>query len=459
MAHRRSIAKPNILPSSMSTSILTTSKNNSSSNSTNSANNEIAACCVEDSLFRLHMPLAYGLTISDEVGLAPIDSSSSTESVEQSPSLTPDTVPIFHPNEVLLQRFPHKVSMKRVSEIRLAARSQVSGSLSLSNASGSLSPTRKSRSSSIIETLSRMSSRNNEPANPTTTTTMPNESNDHINATNTSTTNSTTCTGAFPCKPCKITTTPTSESSHDYLTRLGTKGTLYVTSERLLFLSDDQSSQSSSGDVPASGPAQGTEFDISIAAIDTMKVVESDKGMWFFVCYDGLYLSTIPFKTSSRARSFLKLISNIRFEQMVRHSLPPKYSSITKPCCSSGHHPMCEACASLDHSDWEAEDNKLPTYLESEEAVRQYLINLKLIPSDSPFDRQNSTFDVMSMLAQACSPPSLDGPTTATVQQPPQPPQRRRQSTPNTPGRSRIVGRVIHSNPDDRLYGVPLVWI
>jgi hypothetical protein len=212
-----------------------------------------------------------------------------------------------------------------------------------------------------------------------------------------------------------------------------------------------------------------------------MKAVQSDAGQWYFLCYEGFYVCTIPFKNHTRARSFLKLIANIRFEQMVRRSLPPKYSlpaGRERPCgcvaaaTSRGvYSVMCGACAGADNVDWDGEDERLPTYIESEEAVRQHLISLGLLAEDTPFDRQNSTFDVISMLAQACSPPNRDL-ETATLAHP------RRNSAPDPPasaagGRTRGVRRASVPQPraptlqrragayaaEEHVYTVPLVWI
>ncbi|KAF5102560.1 hypothetical protein D0Z00_000270 [Geotrichum galactomycetum] len=269
-----------------------------------------------------------------------------------------------------------------------------------------------------------------------------------------------------------VSTSLVSEESHQYLTRNCAPGTLYVTTERLLFVPINASSTT---------PAQ---FDILISDIDTMKAIQSDAGQWYFLCYEGSYLCTIPFKNHTRARSFLKLIANIRFEQMVRRSLPPKYTlpcGGARPCgCVAAatsrdvYSVMCGACAGADNVDWAGEDERLPTYSESEEAVRQHLITLGLLTEDTPFDRQNSTFDVISMLAQACSPPNRDLATAAATSAQPHP---RRNSAPEpplvagtrTPGARRASvpqprAATLQRRPgvyaaEEHVYTVPLVWI
>lgn len=206
-----------------------------------------------------------------------------------------------------------------------------------------------------------------------------------------------------------------------------------------------------------------------------MRAVESDQGAWFFVCYEAAYITTIPFKNKARARSFLKLMSNIRFEQKVRQSLPPMYtmygcSSLKGPCCTCA--PLCQACADRQLVDWSREDDKLPSYAESEEAVRQHLIDLGLMAPSAVLDRQNSELDIMGMLSQACAPPSLDGGPalqTRELQEQAQAQQQaqhvqgeRRGSTPATWSRrrtSRAAAAAAAYNTDERLYGVPLVWI
>lgn len=422
------------------------------------------SCCLETCLFRSHTPLAYSPSTEGEE-LSPVDSSSSADSADlhqqnqqQQQQAQTDMIPILHPNEVLLQRFPHKLSMKRVSELRLPVQPPVSPT----PATRASQPTlRRFRSLNLREQLSRIASSRNDPA---TTASPASPLDSSCNPANQTFDISSACIHAVPDhRP------PTSETSHEYLTRASIKGTLYVTSERLLFLPDLTA-------IPADQTGLDLEFDVPISAIDTMRAVQSDAGAWFFVAYEGMYLTTLPFKNRVRAHSFLKLIANIRFEQMVRHSLPPKYTTQARgrPCCAAGsHRPLCKGCAARELAEWEAEDAKLPTYTESEEAVRQYLINLKLMPQDSPpFDRQTAEFDVMGMLAQACSPPCLypaESPGTQSQTNlstaaghangntneaaPP-----RRHSAPTRSAGTRTGARALYYN-DERLYGVPLVWI
>lgn len=449
---------------------------------TPTALHEASLCCVEQNLFRSHLPLAY--TIAPEPSssaLEPVDSTDSTVSTDSTASTdsaaslmhSPDVVPILHPNEVLLQRFPQKTSMKRVSPLRLA--SLESSTSSTPEPTPSSQPVqasqtgRRFRSGSLIDHFSRNSARGTDtqpsqastpptftPTTTTTTTTTP-DLPPHATFT--------TCNGSTPCAADSA-DSALAETAHAYLTKDARPGTLYVTSERLLFLPTD------SDDTTASSNSSG--FDVVIAGMDTMRVVESDAGAWFFVCYEGPHLTTLPFKTKTRARSFLKLMSNIRFEQKVRESLPPMYTSQGEgECCQRGGSlAQCRTCAETAMRDWAAEDLKLPSYAESEEAVRQYLIRLGLMPATGVFDRQSGELDVLSMLAQACAPP--EGGVPATPQQSQQSQQGRRASAPAAGSRRRAAstthntaanasgsgsGNAMGYHPDERIYGVPLVWI
>lgn len=420
-------------------------------------------------------------------------------------SSLPDIVPIFHPNEVLLQRFPNKTSMKRPSEIRLHkignttvnknnnninsaiknsrksnATPQSSNRSGARNSStAQLTTTRRFRSSSLIEHLTRISNRNsnnadtsfsNDPLDDDTTLNPLTNLTNNAFSTNSFNTQASTSNLVFATATSAANTNAqvALEISHQYLTRNCTPGTLYVTTERLLFVPNN---------APSAAPPH-PQFDILISAIDTMKAVQSDLGQWYFLCYEGPYVCTIPFKTHSRVRSFLRLIANIRFEQMVRRSLPPKYASAAGVgracgCVTAAARPdvcsvMCSVCAGADIVDWNDEDERLPTYSESEEAVRQHLVSLGLLAEDCPFDRQNSTFDVIGMLAQACLPPNRD--RQPGFRETPH----RRNSDPNraASGSASFATRrasVPQPRPltlqrrlgayDERIYEVPLVWI
>uniref|UniRef100_A0A060TA26 ARAD1D23870p n=1 Tax=Blastobotrys adeninivorans TaxID=409370 RepID=A0A060TA26_BLAAD len=165
------------------------------------------------------------------------------------------------------------------------------------------------------------------------------------------------------------------ENDPDHIVGGSQKGAVYVTTERIIFIPDSQ--------------APG--YSISIEKIDCMKALES-ADVWYFVCYLGQSVSTIPFTTQQRAKSFLKLISNIRFEHMVRHCLPPKYSD----------------------NAWEEADATLPSYGESEAAVRLYLVSRGLLEPGDVLDRHQP--ESGSIIALAAAPPSDEqGPSLSQV--------------------------------------------
>lgn len=349
-------------------------------------------------LYKSHLPLTYYIipqvattpTTAQHDSPPPNDAPRSPHSPNTPHGLVdnqvPEITPILHPNEVILQRFPHKASMKRVSELRLASSSNGAAACSACPESRLIPQSHRAIDlfrSDVISGCSLSDRRTNE------------EDTHH------------------PRRPMTL-LTPLSpsprlilESDHDYLTRAAVKGTVYVTSERLLFLPNSAKYSPKSLDAP---PVHELEFDMAFSAIDTMRVIESSQGKWFFVCYSGIYMSTLGFTSESRAQSFLKLVANVRFENMIRESLPPKYVTPLQACCAEGQMPFCCVCAAQDLADWNAEDGRLPTYAESEEAVRQYLIKLNLLAKDSPpFDRHNPSLDILGMLSLACS-SSIDDP-------------------------------------------------
>jgi hypothetical protein len=125
------------------------------------------------------------------------------------------------------------------------------------------------------------------------------------------------------------------ENDHDELTKGNQHGTLYVTSERVIFVPDEPEQKG---------------WSVMITKLEKTKVLTSTEQKTFFVAYIGNSICSIPFSTIKRAKSFLKLISNINLEHMIKQHLPPLYSS-----------------------NWDEEYNKLPTYQDSESALRKYL--------------------------------------------------------------------------------------
>lgn len=125
------------------------------------------------------------------------------------------------------------------------------------------------------------------------------------------------------------------ENDHRELTQSSRAGTLYITSERIIF-------------VPDCSDQKG--WSIMVTKFDKTKVVISTEQEAFFVAYIGNFICSIPFSTVKRARSFLKMMANINLEHMVRQHLPPRYGC-----------------------DLEEEYDKLPSYQDSESALKKYL--------------------------------------------------------------------------------------
>lgn len=416
-------------------------------------------------LYKSHLPLTY--YIIPQVATSPtstqhhLESPPPNDGLSRSPqspntpqgffdnnSQIPETTPILHPNEVILQRFPHKASTKRVSELRLA---------SSPNSTAVCSPSPENR---LVGPMPHSHRANDLFRSDVINSCSPTGYERRTNGEDTHLQHGRPMPLQSPPSPPRLLL----ETDHDYLTRAAVKGTVYVTSERLLFLPNSAKYCPKSLDAP---PIHELEFDMFFTAIDTMRVVESSQGKWFFVCYSGVYMSTLGFTSESRAQSFLKLVANVRFENMIRDSLPPKYVTPLEACCASGQRPFCCICAAQDLADWNAEDGRLPTYAESEEAVRQYLIKLNLMATDSPpFDRHNpSSLDILGMLSLACSPPSIDDP----VRSAPLPLLRRPPHSPSSPtSTSRRHAPAARNNGgtrrgaantfEQRAYSIPLPW-
>ncbi|KAA8914131.1 hypothetical protein TRICI_003028 [Trichomonascus ciferrii] len=174
------------------------------------------------------------------------------------------------------------------------------------------------------------------------------------------------------------------EANIDHLTSGAQPGAVHVTTERIVFI-----------------PVQvrHTGFSIQIEDITSMKVVGSEDALfdssWFFVCYVGKYMSTIPFASEIRAQSFLKLISNIRFEHNVKNCLPPTYNEKGEEKDT--------------RKKWVQADTKLPSYDESEHALKLFLVSKGLIKVDEPLDRHGQGQD---LIAQARAPPTTPDPET-----------------------------------------------
>lgn len=155
------------------------------------------------------------------------------------------------------------------------------------------------------------------------------------------------------------------EYSHTYLSRGQTKGSLYITSERLIFIPKNKNSLAAS--------TEEAEFSINIIDIDTMKIVQSNKSVvgtngssyypWYFVCYEDFFVCTIPFKSKNRAWSFLKLLSNIRFELKIKIHLPPRYGTSMKVANVSNRtrtviaSAITEACENFPSADNHSNEN------------------------------------------------------------------------------------------------------
>ncbi|RDW25373.1 hypothetical protein B0I72DRAFT_167330 [Yarrowia lipolytica] len=262
------------------------------------------------------------------------------------------------------------------------------------------------------------------------------------------------------------------EAAVSYLTNDTETGSVWITTERLIF-------------VPQKAGHKG--FYVHIDNLDCMKVVcmavcdvdydywshpQLSKKPYFFVAYEGTNFLTVPFSTHARASSFLKLLSNIRFEHMVKSCLPPPYMSCV--VCSSecnmdaeadssgGSSSESSSCRSsisesdleridststtatstisstpcLCHDDWVHEDNVLPTYQDSEHALKLYLIKRGLLQPEEHFERGTHA-QASNILAQANAPPSneMDAATERDVQ--------------------RRVGPPVHAVGD---VSYPLVW-
>lgn len=240
------------------------------------------------------------------------------------------------------------------------------------------------------------------------------------------------------------------EAAVSYLTNETQSGAVWITTERLIF-------------VPQKVGQKG--FYVHIDNLDCMKVVcmavcdvdydywshpQLSKKPYFFVAYEGSNFLTVPFSTHARASSFLKLLSNIRFEHMVKSCLPPPYMSCV--VCSETSHEQCEEVESSDesassscrssisdleridststtatstisstpclcHDDWVHEDNVLPTYQDSEHALKLYLVKRGLLQPEEAFERGTHA-QASNILAQANAPPSneMDAATERDVQ-------------------------------------------
>ncbi|KAG5363885.1 hypothetical protein CJU89_3072 [Yarrowia sp. B02] len=240
------------------------------------------------------------------------------------------------------------------------------------------------------------------------------------------------------------------EAAVSYLTNDTQTGAVWITTERLIF-------------VPQKVGQKG--FYVHIDNLDCMKVVcmavcdvdydywshpQLSKKPYFFVAYEGTHFLTVPFSTHARASSFLKLLSNIRFEHMVKSCLPPPYMSCvvcsseaedaTSSESSSSESSSCRSSISesdleridststtatstisstpcLCHDDWVHEDNVLPTYQDSEHALKLYLIKRGLLQPEEHFERGTHA-QASNILAQANAPPSneMDEATERDVQ-------------------------------------------
>lgn len=233
------------------------------------------------------------------------------------------------------------------------------------------------------------------------------------------------------------------ESSHMYLTHGFSKGNLFVTTQRILFSPVVKRNTSL---LPT---LDNSEFSLNIADIDTMKVIQSSRGQWFFVAYEDLFVFTIPFKSKNKAIHFLKLVSNIRFETMISKNLTPMYefdqsmleaddcSNVCSPSNSNsstvGHslnkaagdkvkttcncfqlHALhiptacCSTCFHLSYSSFLNSNTYLPSYDESEHAVGLYLQHLNLISDALIYDRTDLNIDPEALLSAAAGPPAFD---------------------------------------------------
>ncbi|KAK9244732.1 hypothetical protein V1506DRAFT_540436 [Lipomyces tetrasporus] len=198
----------------------------------------------------------------------------------------------------------------------------------------------------------------------------------------------------FPKKLCSHRETPTvkpgffgynePEYFHSYLTKKGKMGALWVTTMRLIF-------------VPTSPGSKGCS--VEILDIGSMKTIESELKVWFFLANLSTHIFTVPFSTQQRAQAFLKLMSNLRFEHKVRQALPPPYRrksesvyDCPRPSIDSILPPgspepesigeAIEEAIEDEEEEWAVNDRRLPTYTESESAVERYLIDRGLLRDD-----------------------------------------------------------------------------
>lgn len=210
--------------------------------------------------------------------------------------------------------------------------------------------------------------------------------------------------------------------------------TVYVTTERLILVSNNSSAHQ-----------------VQINALDAMKTAAipslnansppptSRSPTHQVELYtQNTNVTTIGFRSASRARSFLKLIANIRFELMIKTHLSPRYSDP----CREVHCSKSEPCLCC----WEHQDQVLPSYEQSEEAVRLYLVLLNLIPNEAEFDRRSRRV----ALAAACFPP---GSTAAEEEEQAA---RRRRARRQRQNISEMSGLY---NGNEHTYTVPLIWI
>lgn len=150
--------------------------------------------------------------------------------------------------------------------------------------------------------------------------------------------------------PEELTNTLLHEDVHYTLVQGARIGTLYVTSQRLIF-------------VPKIPTAQG--FSLPYKKLTSMKSIKAtrefgEEAKWYFVCYWGLFMTPIEFSTKAQSEAFLKMCSNVQFEHTVSQHLPPPYyirGSVNEDSCD----------------EWSHEDNRLPSYMESEEALILHL--------------------------------------------------------------------------------------
>ena len=180
------------------------------------------------------------------------------------------------------------------------------------------------------------------------------------------------------------------ENSYKHLADGSVLGSVYVSTDRIIF-------------TPRSASHVG--FSINIIDITSMQVIQCHDGskaaatstkskpglgQWYFMSYVNSNVITIPFSSKIRSKTFLKLIANIRFEHMVRKHLPPTYCNDDK------------------NIDWINEDTNLPSYDESEQALRLYLISQGLLRENQTLDRSMGLSSLL--IALASCPPTDNNP-------------------------------------------------